>query len=314
LRAGAHTLFLLAVPLNVHLLKALDSGPKSVAELRLATGSPAETTTREHLATLVEAGIVQRRRQGGFPGTVDFALSESGRDVLVVAGALQAWLENSPHGALDLGSAGAKGAITALVEGWNSKIISALAAKPLALTALSQVIHELSYPSLERRLVAMRWAGQIERHRVEGPGTPYVVTDWLRWAIVPLVAAAAWERANLEMETWRVTPTDVEATLLLAIPLVELREGSSGTYRFAVEAEGEARSRAGLTVTVEHGNIASCQPGCEVDAHPSVSGSPEGWLDAPFAEGCDLLQLQGPDPLLTDMLSGLSRVLFRYGP
>ncbi len=45
------------------------------------------------------------------------------------------------------------------------------------------VISSLSYPSLERRLAAMRLAGLIEARPGNGRGTPYAVTDWLRRGI-----------------------------------------------------------------------------------------------------------------------------------
>ena len=60
--------------------------------------------------------------------------------------------DNAPEGPLALGSSTAKSAIKALVEGWGTNMIRALAARPLSLTELNGLISGLSYPSLERRL------------------------------------------------------------------------------------------------------------------------------------------------------------------
>ena len=76
---------------------------------------------------------------------------------------VEAWLAQAPQGSIPLGSEPAKGAIRALVGGWGSTMLRALAARPLSLTELSSVITgSLSYPALERRSRAMRAARQLE--------------------------------------------------------------------------------------------------------------------------------------------------------
>lgn len=103
---------------------------------------------------------------------------------------LQAWLQLSPAGPIELGSIAAKSAIKALVEGWGSNIVRALATRPLSLTELNSLIPRISYPSLERRLTAMRQVNLLETQSTHGRTTPYEVTEWLRRAI----AAIGWER------------------------------------------------------------------------------------------------------------------------
>jgi hypothetical protein len=63
---------------------------------------------------LEEKGVVSRRRHGGFPGSVTFALSAAGRDLLAVKAALEAWLATAPVGPVDPRSPAAANAVKAL--------------------------------------------------------------------------------------------------------------------------------------------------------------------------------------------------------
>ena len=66
---------------------------------------------------------------GGMPYTVENELTEAGREVLSVADVIEAWLARAPQGSIPLGSESAKGAIRALVGGWGSTMLRALAAR-----------------------------------------------------------------------------------------------------------------------------------------------------------------------------------------
>ncbi|HET6997155.1 MAG TPA: winged helix-turn-helix transcriptional regulator, partial [Solirubrobacterales bacterium] len=249
-RAGTFALSLLADPLDVCVLRALRPGPKALADLRRAVGSPPQTTMRGHLRTLTKVGALAKRRQNEFPGNLDYELTDAGHSLLTVAGVLEAWLADSPDGALALGSAAAKSAVRALMQGWSTTLVRALVARPLTLTELDRIIN-LSYPSLERRLVAMRLAGQITTTSGRGRGTPYPVTAWLRHAIAPLGAAARWERANDAPGASPIGRLDVEAAFLLAMPLIRLAPGLRGACRLTVEIPGRSESRqAGVLVVV----------------------------------------------------------------
>ena len=311
-RAGAHALSLLAVPLNAHVLRALGQEPRSLVDLRRAAGSPPQTTMRGHLKVLMEAGILERRRQNDFPGSVDYELGQPGRDLLVVAAVVRDWLARSPEGPLELGSPAAKSVIKALVEGWSTGVIRALAARPFSLTELSSIITGISYPSLERRLGAMRLAGQIERCPGNGRGTPYAVTGWLRHAIAPLTAAARWERRHLPTETPPLAKIDVESAFLLTIPTLRLPEELSGSCRLAVElgsADGEARF-GGIVAAVEEGRVVSCVSRLAGSADGWVSGSPAGWLRAVIEGESDDLEVGGDCELARDVLAELHGTLF----
>ncbi|HEU5063167.1 MAG TPA: hypothetical protein VFT79_08465 [Solirubrobacterales bacterium] len=278
-RAGGQALSLLAAPLNVHILKTLAEGPKELIELRRAVGSPPQSTIRVYSRTLAELKVLEQRRQGSFAGSSLYSLTPSGEALLKVGNVLDGWLDESPDGAIELGSASAKSAVGALVEGWSTNIVRALAAKPLSLTQLNRLIPKVSYPSLERRLAGLRLACLVEPQPGEGRGTPYRVTRWLQRAVIPLAAGTAWERRHLAESTAPIGRLDVEAAFLLAIPLVELPKGVNGKCRLAVEVRGGSSPVfAGAFVIVEEGRVVSCSSRLENEAEGWVSGTPMEWL------------------------------------
>jgi len=310
-RSGAQTLALLAVPLNSLILKALADGPKKQPELRREAGSPAQTTLRAQLKKLVEIGAIDKHRHNRFPGAVDHELTTPGRDLLFVAEVLERWLARSPNGPIRLGSNSAKAAIKALVEGWSTTMLRALAAGPLSLTELDRIISSLSYPSLERRLGAMRLAGQVEARRGEGRGTPYAVTDWLRQGVAPLAAAARWERHRLPEETPPITRIDTEAAFLLAVPLLKLPHNISGSCRMAAEIpNGKERRLAGVMVDVSEGRIPFCATRLEGNPNAWALGSLPAWLSAVIDGDTDRLELGGDCSLARTLLDGLHGALF----
>lgn len=294
MRAGARALSMLGTPLNFHVLRGLENGAMSLVDLRRAVGSPPQTTMRGALNALVHAGVLERRRQSGFPGPVEYELASPGQELITVARTLNAWLLEAPEGPVQLGSTAAKSSTKALVEGWSAGIVRALAAKPLALTEISRLITGLSYPSLERRLVAMRMAGLIEPCPGSGRGTPYSVTPWLRRAIAPLGAAARWERSNLPEEAALIWRIDIEAAFLLALPLVSLSSEESGVCRLAVDtSHGSQHRQAGVLVTVEDGKVTSCVTRLEGAADASAVGSASAWMDAILERDVKRLELGG---------------------
>lgn len=314
-RAGTQVLRLLSTPLNVHVLQALAEGPRSLIDLRREVGSPPQTTMRGHLRTLAETGVVVRRRQSDFPGSLDFELTLVGQELWMVAQVLEGWLRTAPEGPLPLGSSAAKSAIKALVEGWGTSMVRALAARPLSLTELDGLINDLSYPSLERRLGAMRLAGQIVPTPSQGRGTPYAVTDWLRRAIGPLGAAARWERAHAAERTAPIRRLDAKAAFLLAVPLLNLSREVSGACRLVVEVDSTNGERqAGVLVEVREGRIASCVADVRGHADAWASGSVAAWLQAVIEDSAPArLKLGGDCQLARALLDGLHGALFGVG-
>ena len=228
MRTGAYALSLLAEPLNVRVLDALGEGPRPLPALVEAVGPVAASTVRRRLGRLAEAGAVALAAEP--------ELTAAGGELRDLAAVLRAWLARSPHGPIALEARAAREPLKAVTDAWSAGIVRALAAAPLGLTELDSLIADLSYPTLERRLAALRRAGLIEA--LPRPGErPYTVTRWLRQAAAPLAAAARWERLRLPAATAPVTRVDVEAGLLLALPLLRLPADLSGSCRLVVELE-----------------------------------------------------------------------------
>ena len=312
MRAGDQALSLLAVPLNVQIITALEEGPRPLMDLRRAAGSPPQTTLRGQLRKLADIGVVERQRRNDFPGNVDLELGRAGRDLLTVAELVRGWLAASPDGPLELGGSAARSVIKALVGGWSSTIVRILAARPLSLTDLNRLISEHNYPSLERRLGAMRLAGQVEATAGSGRGTPYAVTEWLRRAVGPLTAAIRWERRYAPTTTAPIGRLDVESIFLLAVPLLRLPADADGTCRLAVELRGDGGAGlAGVVVTVDEGRLVSCVARLQGDADAWVSGPPLGWVEAILDHDLDWLEIGGDGAFAGTLLDSLHLALTR---
>lgn len=305
-RAGGRALSVLATPLNFQILEALADRPMRLAELRKATGLPAQTTLRGHLANLAEIGAVAKRPTQRMPYAVENELTPMGTELLEVAQRLEAWLSLAPDGPISLESGSAKGAVKALVDGWGSKMMRALAARQLSLTELDSLITDLSYPALERRLSSMRLAGLVEVAQSKGAGTPYAVTDWARRGVAPLVAASHCELVHMGGDGTPVTPIDIEAAFLLATPLVGLPGDVAGFCQLEVEANSRFVSRpAGVQVKIENGKIVSCVS--RLDPNPSdyAAGSASKWFDAVRYGKTAQLRFGGSRQIAEGIVSGL---------
>lgn len=241
-----------------------------------------------------------------FPGTVEYANTESGNALLGVGGILERWLHDSPEGPISLGSTASKSATKALVDGWSSNIIRAISAKPLSLTDLNRLIPRVSYPSLERRLGALRLANLVEPHPGDGRGTPYRATPWLRRAVVPLSAGAWWERLHLA-DPPAIGRLDVEAAFLLSIPLIELPSGLSGKCRLSVDIQGGSSPVfAGVLICVEEGKVVSCSSRLEGEAEGWASGSAVSWMRRMSGQEGDL-DVGGDADLVREIIEAIRR-------
>ncbi|HEY5815836.1 MAG TPA: winged helix-turn-helix transcriptional regulator [Solirubrobacterales bacterium] len=293
------------------ILRALAEGPKQQVELRQQTGLPAQTTLRAQLKRLEEIGAIEKQRRNRFPGVLEYELGSPGRDLLFVADTLDRWLARAPDGPLPLGGSPAKAAIKSLAESWSTAMLRALATGPLSLTELDRVIVSLSYPSLERRLAAMRLAGHVEACPSNGRGTPYALTDWTRQGIGPLAAAARWERRHMPEHTAPIGRVDVEAAFLLSVPLLSPENAVSGSCRMAAEIPaGKERRLAGVVVSVKRGEIESCTSRLQGSPDAWALGSVTAWLEAVIEADTDRIEPGGDTRLARVLLDSLHRELF----
>jgi DNA-binding HxlR family transcriptional regulator len=305
-RAGGTVLSLLAGPLCGPILNAHLGGPLRLPDLRERIGGAAQTTLRGQVGNLRAIGALERHVRTGMPYTVENELTDVGHGILGVAEVVEAWLSRAPQGPIAFGSEPAKSAIRSLVGGWGSTVLRALAARPLSLTELSGLIPELSYPSLERRISAMRASQQVEVMPTEmGKARPYAVTDWTRQAVGPLVAAGHCECQYIGEGADPLTRIDIEAAFHLGVPLVELPVGHSGSCLLAVDAaEGEEPQATGVQVSLERGAVISCVSDLEQEPSTWVLGTVGGWVEA-VIDGCfDDLRVGGRDPELAQALLG----------
>lgn len=303
----------MTAPLNGLVVRALADAPKRLAELRSDLGGPAQSTLRGNLTKLMELGVLERGA-GDRPSALAYQLTEFGRDLLLAVGATEAWLQQAPQGPVELESAAAKIAIKALIGGWASTIVRALAARPLTLTELDKLIDSYTYPALERRLSAMRLAGLIEvAPDVNGStGRHYTVSPWLRRAIGPLSVAARCERRHMPSTTAPIGRLDVESAFLLVVPLISFSSCVEGTFQLAVEG-GRAdtgRPWAGAQATFEKGSVASCVARLEAQPENWVLGLPSAWLEAVIGRDPDVLRFGGESEAGREIVNGLHDALF----
>lgn len=296
---------------NATVLRVLAEGPTSLAELQGRGASPG-STLRARLKDLAKAEVVAARRNRGFPrGSAEYELTDAGEGLLAVVKIVEGWLGESPNGSHGFGGDGAKAAIGALAEGWSATLLRALAAKPLSVADLDSLIGALNYPSLERRIAAMRHAGQVEARPMKGRETPYAVTDWLRRGVAPLLAAIRWERTYLNGSGAPVAAMDVEAAFLLAMPLLEFDPELSGRCRLAVELPSAGEQRlAGVVAHIEGGSVVSCMSRLDGSVDAWASGSIGAWFRALIDCDGGSLELGGDGRLARTLVSGLHEALF----
>jgi DNA-binding HxlR family transcriptional regulator len=238
-------------------------------------------------------------------------ITPAGREMLFVAFVTERWLQSAPAGPLPFESEDAERAVAALVDGWSSTVMHALAAQPLTLRELDRTVECLGRRALKRQLLAMQRAGQVEARPSDGAGAIYAVTDWLRSGIAPLTAAARLERRNPTEDMAPIAPLDVEAAFLLTLPLLELPGGVSGSCRLGVELDDGALPRvAGATARVEDGRVSACAVRLDDRANAWAIASAGDWLDTVIEPDARSVRTGGDRYLGRVLLDGLHRTLF----
>jgi hypothetical protein len=184
-------------------------------------------------------------------------------------------------------------------------MLRALAARPLGLTQLDNLILDLSYPALERRLAGLRQAQLIEPCP-NGGRIPYTITEWKRRAGAPTRrrdALGASAPARPDAIAHRI---DVEAVFLLLVPLVTLSSNLSDVCRFAASLERHPGARwAGVTIEVEKGRIVACTPRLDGDPPSSATGSVLARLRALLNGDQSRLRMQGRGDLAAHLVAAL---------
>ena len=309
-RAGSRALSVFSRVLNARVLRAHGDGLISTRELEERLGWAANASLRAATAGLYELGALER---GGMR-MASTRLTAAGHALLAVADALEGWLSHSDFGSLELSDPAAQGMVRALVAGWNSTVVQALAGRPRSLGDLRAEIPWHSYPCLKRRFAKLRRAALVADTGNGRRRSPeYEATPFLRRAVAPLILAIRWEREHLPGA--RVEMRDLEALLFLALPLVELLPSVSGSCVLAMppgrEAADGAESAPGMVaLVVDTGRITLQHPAADFTPSTWAAGSAEGWLDALTAGETGSLRMRGPDAeVAVGAIGGLQRVL-----
>lgn len=306
-------LSLFTTTLHGLILRALVDGPVRLSNLHAQAGDPTLKALRGNIGNLIGIGALEKRRPGGEPDLLDNELTPFGRDLLLVAEVLDDWLGRAPDGPLGIDSEAAKEAIRALLGGWGSTMLRALAARPFSLAELDELIGSFGNAALDRRLVAMHDAGQVTALSGDSDVAAYAVTDWLREGVAPLLASIRCERLHLEAETAQVARIDIETLLLLAVPLAGPLAAADGTCQLgAAVGDGSRQTFAGVRTAVEDGKIVSCVTTLEPKPDDWAHGSAADLLDVIVEGGPNGLETGGVDRLSSALLDGLHGRLFAF--
>jgi DNA-binding HxlR family transcriptional regulator len=310
-RTGAQILAHLATPLNVTVLRELQTGPKRPDELRRECSPPSKRALRSCLATLERLGVVTRRGHRLLPESREYDLAEPGRELRFVMIALERWLKSNRPDRIELDTDAGAHAIKTVLSGWSANIMRAVAARPYTLAELNDLIEPLARDSLEHRVEAMHRAGLLElTDRGVGEKRPYVRTAWLCRAMGPIVAASRWERRNLPEMSALIGRSDAETALLLTMPLLQLPPTARGSCRLIVEiSEEPGEMDATVTATAEGCRVTHYEP-VNRDADATASGPPSAWFRAAIEAKLGHLEVDGDQRLANGLLNALFAALY----
>jgi hypothetical protein len=313
-RAGALMLLYIASPMERRLLRALVAEAATGVQLLDMNDLP-DPDDPVDLSILTDPYLVEPADPNADPNEPigpDTILkpTAAGREVPFVGMVLQRWLNSCPHGSLELGPEGGP-ALLALVRGWASAVMHALAGRPLTLAEVTEVVGILDEDGVEERVAEMEDAGLLEAFIDDEDEERFAVTNWLRMAIAPLAAAARVEHRHPPGDTAPIAALDVEASFLLALPLLELPREFSGSCSLAVELDqGVSPSPAGVTVRVEAGRVVSCETGLDEGADAWAAGSAADWLDTVIEPDVKSVRCGGERRLTRTLLHALHQALF----
>lgn len=313
-RAGALTLLYVASPMERSILLTLLAEAATGVELLDGSEVP-DPDDPVGLDIIADPYIVEPADPDADPDApmdwdTSLRASPAGHELLFVAFVLERWLNSCPDGSLTLGPE-AGPPLSALLSGWSSTVMHALAARPLTVAETTDAVGTLSYDIVEDRIEEMESAGQLEVLVDESGEERFAVTDWLRMGIAPLAAAARMEHRFPPGDTAPIAALDVEAAFLLTLPLLELPEELSGSCSLAVDLDEDVSpSPAGVTARVEEGQVVSCEARLDEETDSWAAASAGDWLDTVIEPEAKLVRSGGERRLPRRMLYELHQTLF----
>lgn len=311
--AGLQVLAIFARVLSAEVLRAHADGPLTPRELEATLGWAPEASLRVATASLRDLGALERDARP----RVTTCLSPAGAELLTLADELERWLSQSPFGSLELSDSPARGIVRALVGGWEAAIVRSLAERPRSLAELSRKSEGFSYPALKRRAAQMR-AAKLLACPDERPRSPELEpTRWLRRATAPFSLAADWELRHAP-DLSSESEYDLEAVLLLALPLVDLPSANApGSCLFAAPrgpafgTNGDEPDLAAVSLAMGADGAAALSSGAAPSPDTWVLGLPGAWLDAVLVGRLDDLRIRGAhSELAKQAVNGIHKALF----
>lgn len=284
MRAGAYVLPLAVDPVNREILRAALEQPLEVA-----------------------------------PGH-SYGVSEGGREMLAIAAAIERWLAFAGDARLEYGSELGERAVISLAESWSAGVVHLLAREPHSFDELHSAVPGLSRRALRRCIAKMEATGQLVAFPAGGEGVLYMLTDWVRAGIGPLIAAARLERRDPIGGMVPIDALDVEAGFRLSLPLVELPEELHGSCRLGVNLREQDAERGdeqdppdrliGISAKIERGRVVSCETGLDEKADAWAAGSAGEWLDTVIEPKAKAVRTGGDAWLTGAVITALHRALF----
>ncbi len=313
-RAGALTLLYLVSPMErgilLKLLAEAATGVELLDEAELP--DPDDPVALEIIADpyLVEPTDPDADPDAPIEWDTSLRASPAGHGLLFVGFVLERWLNNCPEGPLELGPE-AGPPLSALLSGWSSTVMHAIAREPLTVAEATEIVGTLSYDIVEFQIEEMEGAGLLDALPASGGEIRYTATDWLREGIAPLAAAARLEHRFPPGDTAPIAALDVEAGFLLTLRLLELPPRLSGTCSLAVELDEDViPNPAGVTALVEKGSVVSCEPRLDEGADAWASAPAGDWLDTLIEADVKRVSSGGEQQLAGQLLYELHQTLF----
>lgn len=311
--SGGTALALLAIPRNGAILRQLSDGPMSQGEMQRDDEVVPRTTQRKSLKGLEDVGLLFRRGRDSSPGLVEHLLTDAGEDLLVVIAALEDWLGQRPKGSLPFESVAGGSAIKSLSDSWSATLLQTMAPGPISLGGLATEIRTVSYPSVARRLSAMRVTGQVEACPDVAGATPYAVTEWMQRSVAPLAAAVHWEQLYPSEGATSIARLEIETSFLLALPLLQMKTTLNGTCRMDVEMDG-AESSAGASALVTRGRVVSSALTLDGRNDAWAIGARPAWATSMTSSTKEGVRLGGNRRLARGAVDGLRGLMFDSAP
>lgn len=313
-RAGSLTLLYLASSVERELLRRLLAEMITGVQLVESWELPDADDPVDPAVVFSDTYLIEPVNPDDDPKDPDtmFQPTAAGREVPFVGEVLKDWLRRCPGGPLELGVE-AGPVLWPLLSAWSATVLHAFADGPRTIGEVNEEIHALAFEQVETRVELLEEAELLEPRPAAGPDEEerFAPTDWLRFAVAPLSAAARMELRHPPGDTAPIAVGDVETAFQMTAPLLRLPVELAGTCSMAVELDAEVgEAQAGVTFEVKDGRVAACRAGIDEGADAWGTGSTADWLEAVIEGRAERLDSGGNLKLASALLAALHRTLF----